>query len=56
MFGWKEPLILNDSWRPAWEKWLTGYSGTKKKTPELGNPEKEIRPICDAPGTYVLKK
>ncbi|MGM9453660.1 PHA/PHB synthase family protein [Legionella bozemanae] len=47
---------FKDSWWPAWEKWLTDYSSTKKKPPELGNPEKEIRPICDAPGTYVLKK
>lgn len=47
---------FKDSWWPAWEKWLVDYSGTKKKPPELGNPEKEIRPICDAPGTYVLKK
>lgn len=47
---------FQDSWWPAWEKWLAGYSGTKMKPPQMGNPEKEMRPICDAPGTYVLKK
>ncbi|CAM3017970.1 putative Poly-beta-hydroxybutyrate polymerase [Legionella steigerwaltii] len=44
------------SWWPTWEKWLVDYSGPKKKPPELGNPAKNIRPLCDAPGTYVLKK
>ena len=47
---------FTDSWWPAWEKWLTDYSGAKEKPPTLGSPEKNLRPICDAPGTYVLKK
>ncbi|MCW8443915.1 alpha/beta fold hydrolase [Fluoribacter gormanii] len=47
---------FKDSWWPAWEKWLKEHSGPKKKPPALGNPEKDLRPICDAPGTYVLKK
>lgn len=44
------------SWWPTWEKWLADYSGSKKKPPTVGNPQKDIRPICDAPGTYVLQK
>lgn len=47
---------FKDSWWPAWEKWLADYSGSKKKPPKLGNPEKNISVICNAPGTYVLKK
>lgn len=45
-----------DSWWLAWEKWLSGYSGIKRKPPEMGSPENQIIPLCNAPGTYVLKK
>ncbi|MCW8410384.1 alpha/beta fold hydrolase [Legionella sp. PATHC035] len=47
---------FKDSWWPAWEKWLVDLSSSKKRPPEFGNPAKDIRPLCDAPGTYVLKK
>ncbi|MCW8397673.1 alpha/beta fold hydrolase [Legionella sp. PATHC038] len=51
----KAPHFKN-SWWPAWEKWLADLSSSKKKPPDFGNPAKDIRPLCDAPGTYVLKK
>lgn len=44
-----------DSWWLAWEKWLSGHSELKRKPPEMGSSENQIIPLCDAPGTYVLK-
>lgn len=44
------------SWWPAWEKWLADFSGEKVALPPMGNPKKDYNIICDAPGTYVLKK
>ena len=44
------------SWWPTWEHWLADQSGPKIKPPSFGNPKKDIKPLCNAPGTYVLKK
>ncbi|MCF6765230.1 class I poly(R)-hydroxyalkanoic acid synthase [Thiotrichales bacterium 19S3-7] len=39
------------SWWVYWEKWLKGHSGKKIKALTLGN--KKLKPIEDAPGSYV---
>jgi polyhydroxyalkanoate synthase subunit PhaC len=45
------------SWWPAWQAWLVRHStGQQVAPPELGAPDQGICPICDAPGTYVLRK
>jgi polyhydroxyalkanoate synthase len=45
------------SWWPTWQTWLVQHSAEHQvQTPTLGAPEKGLYPICDAPGTYVLRK
>lgn len=44
------------SWWPAWEHWLTEQSHAKAPAPEMGAPAQDIKPLYDAPGTYVLQK
>ncbi len=41
------------SWWPDWNKWLVPLSGKKVPARKPGGKKK---PICDAPGTYVLVK
>jgi polyhydroxyalkanoate synthase len=41
------------SWWPEWVKWLTARSGAEVAPRRVGVSRKH-RPICDAPGTYVL--
>ncbi|HQR49870.1 MAG TPA: alpha/beta fold hydrolase, partial [Steroidobacteraceae bacterium] len=46
--------MLQGSWWPTWAKWLEERSGAHKvKPPAMGAPKKGLKPICDAPGTYV---
>jgi len=52
---WLEKAERHDgSWWPAWLKWLSKYSGGKvpARTPGDG----KLKPIEDAPGSYVLVK
>ncbi len=42
------------SWWPYWDKWLSKKSGKKVPSREPGTESHPV--ICDAPGTYVLKK
>ena len=45
------------SWWPTWQVWLVQHSAEHQvQTPTLGASEKGLYPICDAPGTYVLRK
>ncbi|HOW61215.1 MAG TPA: poly-beta-hydroxybutyrate polymerase, partial [Candidatus Contendobacter sp.] len=45
------------SWWPAWQAWLVQHSAQSQVSPHgMGAPEKGLYPICDAPGTYVLRK
>jgi polyhydroxyalkanoate synthase len=41
------------SWWPEWVKWLAARSGAEVAPRRVGVSRKH-RPICDAPGTYVL--
>ena len=45
------------SWWPDWRAWLVEHSAEHQVSPPaLGAPDKGLLPICDAPGTYVLRK
>ncbi len=45
------------SWWPAWQSWLVRHSAEDRvQPPALGAPDKGLYPICDAPGTHVLRK
>lgn len=46
---------FSGSWWPTWQSWLADYSGKKISPPALGNAAKNLTPICDAPGIYVLQ-
>jgi polyhydroxyalkanoate synthase subunit PhaC len=42
------------SWWPDWAKWLAARSGPQVPARQPGDGK--LKPICDAPGTYVLVK
>ncbi|MFT3732185.1 MAG: alpha/beta fold hydrolase [Hyphomicrobium sp.] len=44
------------SWWPAWAEWLARMSSGWVEPPSMGAPEKGFKPLCAAPGTYVLQK
>ena len=45
------------SWWPAWQAWLVQHSAENQVSLHgMGAPERGLYPICDAPGTYVLRK
>jgi polyhydroxyalkanoate synthase len=45
------------SWWPVWQAWLARHSDAQPVTPPaMGAPEQGLYPICNAPGTYVLRK
>jgi polyhydroxyalkanoate synthase len=45
------------SWWPTWATWLEERStGRKVPPPAMGAPKQGLKPLCAAPGTYVLAK
>jgi len=44
------------SWWPTWQSWLAERSSGKADPPPMGRPKAGYPPLCDAPGTYVLKE
>lgn len=40
------------SWWPGWQQWLSEHSQAKAAPPPMGGRGR-LRPLCDAPGTYV---
>jgi len=45
------------SWWPTWAKWLEEHSSARKvPPPPMGMPKQGLKPLCAAPGTYVLAK
>lgn len=53
---WQESAPRRDgSWWPCWREWLDRLSSKKVEPPRMGALEKGLRPLCDAPGTYVLE-
>jgi polyhydroxyalkanoate synthase len=45
---------VEGSWWPTWEKWIAKYAGGMVKAREPGDGK--LKPIEDAPGSYVLVK
>ena len=42
------------SWWPSWAKWIEEHSSPRKVAPpKMGAAKKGLKPVCDAPGTYV---
>lgn len=52
----KQAKENNGSWWPAWEKWLAEHSGKKTLPPKFGNKKAGLKPLADAPGTYVFQR
>ena len=44
------------SWWTDWAAWLQARSGQPVAAPAMGAAAKGLKPICPAPGTYVLQK
>jgi polyhydroxyalkanoate synthase len=45
------------SWWPTWANWLAEHSsGRKVQPPAMGAPKHGLKPLCAAPGTYVLAR
>ncbi len=44
---------LEGSWWPELSGWLAKCSSDRVSPPSIGAPSKGLRPICEAPGTYV---
>ena len=42
--------LVQTSWWPAWEEWVSRHAGGLVKAREPGGP---LQPIEDAPGSYV---
>jgi polyhydroxyalkanoate synthase len=50
-----EPLA--GSWWPTWAKWLAEHSSERKVAPpHMGAPKQGLKPLCAAPGEYVLAR
>jgi polyhydroxyalkanoate synthase len=43
------------SWWPCWQGWLEGHSSDPVRAPNLGAARRGLKPLCAAPGTYVLE-
>jgi len=49
--------LRQGSWWPTFAQWLAGHSSKAKVAPPaMGAPKKGLKPVCAAPGTYVLAK
>ncbi|HEX9207380.1 MAG TPA: alpha/beta fold hydrolase [Steroidobacteraceae bacterium] len=45
------------SWWPTFAAWLAAHSSrTKVAPPKMGATQKGLKPVCDAPGEYVLAR
>ena len=45
------------SWWPTWAKWLEEHSSERKVAPpSMGAPKHGLKPLCAAPGEFVLAK
>ena len=55
--GWAAQAQSQDgSWWEAWSRWLGSHSGDPVKPPKMGAAKAGLKPICDAPGEYVLQE
>lgn len=54
---WLSETEVNDgSWWPAFAGWLKNQSGDLGTPPSMGAPKNGLKPLCDAPGIYVLQE
>jgi polyhydroxyalkanoate synthase len=45
------------SWWPTWAKWLEEHSSERRVAPPaMGAPKQGLKPLCAAPGEYVLAR
>ncbi len=44
------------SWWTDWVAWLGDHSGAPQAPPPMGNPDRDLAALCDAPGHYVLER
>ncbi|MFP3943632.1 MAG: PHA/PHB synthase family protein [Alphaproteobacteria bacterium] len=55
--GWQAQAPRHDgSWWPFWQGWLSRHSGAAQDPPGMGAPARGLKPLCDAPGNYVLMR
>lgn len=53
---WVETVEVKEgSWWPAWDAWLDTHMNELVKPPSMGAARKGIKPLADAPGTYVYQ-
>lgn len=53
----KKVAPLEGSWWPTFAAWLAAHSSkTRVSPPKMGAPGKGLKPVCDAPGEYVLAR
>lgn len=55
---WVENAAVHEgSWWTSWVEWLGTHSTQERiAPPSMGNAEKGLAPLDDAPGTYVLQR
>jgi polyhydroxyalkanoate synthase len=53
---YKEAEYKEGSWWPAWTAWLAAHSSPPAPPPPMGNEAAGYKPLCAAPGTYVLQR
>ncbi|RIA46361.1 polyhydroxyalkanoate synthase [Hephaestia caeni] len=54
---WLEQAETKDgSWWLEWGRWLGEHSSERVAPPGMGQPEGAYRPLCDAPGHYVMER
>jgi polyhydroxyalkanoate synthase len=52
---WKQNATFNDgSWWPRWNDWISNHSGEQVSALIPGSGKFKV--LCDAPGTYVLRR
>jgi len=49
----EEAPTFQGSWWLPWQRWLADHSSGQTDPPKMGAPEKGLRVLGDAPGTYV---
>ena len=55
--GWRANASqFEGSWWPAWSNWLAENSSEKAEPPSMGSPQSGLKPLADAPGTYVYQR
>ena len=51
-----ETDVQDGSWWPEFVGWLKSRSSDVVSPPSMGAPKNDLKPICNAPGSYVLQE